>query len=105
MSLDEKGFVIVDKYQNTTAESIFAVGDVIGKLELTPVAIAAGRRLSERLFNGQTEAHLDYDLVPTVILRTHQLQRSVFQKKLQSQNMAKKKSKYIVHALHQCTLH
>ncbi|MGM2704427.1 FAD-dependent oxidoreductase, partial [Bacillus cereus group sp. Bce036] len=66
----EKGFVIVDKYQNTTAESIFAVGDVIGKLELTPVAIAAGRRLSERLFNGQTEAHLDYDLVPTVIF-TH----------------------------------
>lgn len=70
VSLDEKGFVIVDKYQNTTAESIFAVGDVIGKLELTPVAIAAGRRLSERLFNGQTEAHLDYDLVPTVIF-TH----------------------------------
>jgi glutathione reductase (NADPH) len=68
--LDEKGFIIVDKYQNTTDDSIFAVGDVIGKLDLTPVAIAAGRRLSERLFNGQSDAYLDYNLVPTVIF-TH----------------------------------
>ena len=70
VQLDEKGFIIVDKYQNTTADSIFAVGDVIGKLDLTPVAIAAGRRLSERLFNGQSDAYLDYHLVPTVIF-TH----------------------------------
>lgn len=70
VALDEKGFVVVDKYQTTTAENIFAVGDVIGKLDLTPVAIAAGRRLSERLFNGQTESYLDYTLVPTVIF-TH----------------------------------
>ncbi len=39
-----KGFIVVDKYQNTTDSHIFAVGDVIGKIELTPVAIAAGRR-------------------------------------------------------------
>jgi glutathione reductase (NADPH) len=70
VQLDEKGFIIVDKYQNTTDDSIFAVGDVIGKLDLTPVAIAAGRRLSERLFNGQSDAYLDYNLVPTVIF-TH----------------------------------
>lgn len=70
VTLDERGFIKVDKYQNTTAENIYAVGDVIGKLELTPVAIAAGRRLSERLFNGQTEAYLDYNLVPSVIF-TH----------------------------------
>ncbi len=70
VQLDEKGFIIVDKYQTTTADSIFAVGDVIGKLDLTPVAIAAGRRLSERLFNGQSDAYLDYNLVPTVIF-TH----------------------------------
>ncbi|EHI69386.1 putative glutathione-disulfide reductase [Streptococcus ictaluri 707-05] len=46
---------------------IYAVGDVNGKLALTPVAVAAGRRLSERLFNKQTDMKLDYDNVATVI--------------------------------------
>jgi glutathione reductase (NADPH) len=70
VQLDDKGFVKVDKYQNTTDPNIFAVGDVIGKIDLTPVAIAAGRRLSERLFNNQKNSYLDYHLVPTVIF-TH----------------------------------
>ena len=70
VTLNEKGFVIVDKYQNTTSEGVYAVGDVIGKIDLTPVAIAAGRRLSERIFNGKTEEFLDYENVPTVIF-TH----------------------------------
>ena len=46
---------------------MYAVGDVTGKLELTPVAIAAGRKLSDRLFGGDAEARLDYRNVPTVI--------------------------------------
>lgn len=70
VEVDGFGYIVVDKYQNTTAPGIYAVGDVIGKIELTPVAIAAGRRLSERLFNGQTEMYLDYHLVPTVVF-TH----------------------------------
>lgn len=70
VSLNEKGFVIVDKFQNTTSEGVYAIGDVIGKLDLTPVAIAAGRRLSERIFNGKSEEFLDYENVPTVIF-TH----------------------------------
>ena len=70
VTLNEKGFVIVDKYQNTTSEGVYAVGDVIGKIDLTPVAIAAGRRLSERVFNGKSEEFLDYENVPTVIF-TH----------------------------------
>lgn len=70
ISVTEAGYIEVDKFQNTTAKGIYAVGDVIGKLDLTPVAIAAGRRLSERLFNGQTDLYLDYNLVPTVIF-TH----------------------------------
>lgn len=64
------GHIKVDKYQNTTAKGVYAVGDVTGRIELTPVAIAAGRRLSERLFNGQTKAHLDYNTIPSVIF-TH----------------------------------
>jgi glutathione reductase (NADPH) len=43
------------------------VGDVTGRIPLTPVAIAAGRRLADRLFGGQPERRLDYDIVPTVI--------------------------------------
>src|SRR5690606_28559473 len=43
---DEAGFVAVDAYQNTTAPGVYAVGDVTGIAELTPVAIAAGRRLA-----------------------------------------------------------
>ncbi len=64
---DEKGYISVDKYQNTNVERVYAVGDNIGKVELTPVAVAAGRRLSERLFNNKPEEHLDYDNVATVV--------------------------------------
>ncbi|RDV24170.1 glutathione-disulfide reductase [Alteromonas aestuariivivens] len=62
-----QGYIEVDKYQNTHASGIYAVGDIIGKAELTPVAIKAGRLLSERLFNGQSEAHMDYSMIPTVV--------------------------------------
>ncbi|PRY83524.1 glutathione-disulfide reductase [Alkalibacterium olivapovliticus] len=64
------GYIEVDKYQNTTGDNIYAVGDVTGRIELTPVAIAAGRHLSERLFNDKENAHLDYSNIPTVIF-TH----------------------------------
>lgn len=65
--LTDKGYIQVDKYQNTTTEHIYAVGDVTGKFELTPVAIASGRRLSERLFNGKLDEHLEYENIPTVV--------------------------------------
>lgn len=63
----DNGFISVDEYQNTNVENIYALGDITGKAPLTPVAIAAGRRLSDRLFNEQTNAKLDYDLIPTVV--------------------------------------
>jgi len=63
-----RGFIKVDKYQNTNVPGIYAVGDIIeGGIELTPVAVAAGRRLSERLFNHKPNEHLDYNLVPSVV--------------------------------------
>ncbi|STO93393.1 glutathione oxidoreductase [Haemophilus pittmaniae] len=63
-----RGFIKTDKFQNTNVPGIYAVGDIIeGGIELTPVAVAAGRRLSERLFNGKPNEHLDYDLVPSVV--------------------------------------
>lgn len=64
---DPQGFIPVDAFQNTQASGIYAVGDVTAGPALTPVAIAAGRRLADRLFDAQTERHLDTHLVPTVI--------------------------------------
>lgn len=67
VALNERGFIQVDEYQNTTTSGIYALGDVSGEKELTPVAVKAGRTLSERLFNGKTDAKMDYELIPTVV--------------------------------------
>jgi glutathione reductase (NADPH) len=62
-----KGFIPTDDFQNTNVAGIYAVGDVTGRMPLTPVAIAAGRRLADRLFGAQPERHLEYEFIPTVI--------------------------------------
>lgn len=68
IKLNEKGHIAVDEYQNTNVENIYALGDVCDRgFELTPVAIAAGRRLSDRLFGGQKDAHLEYSNIPSVV--------------------------------------
>ena len=67
VTTDKAGFIDVDKFQNTKVDGVYAVGDVTAAAPLTPVAIAAGRRLAERLFNGKTNLHLDYQLIPTVV--------------------------------------
>lgn len=64
---DNRGYIVTDEFQNTSVSGVYAVGDVTGRAALTPVAIAAGRRLSERLFNGKVDLKLDYSLIPTVI--------------------------------------
>ena len=67
VTLNQRGFIQVDEYQNTVVDGIYALGDVTGEKELTPVAIKAGRTLSERLFNGRTSAKMDYTTIPTVV--------------------------------------
>lgn len=67
VKLDTHGYIEVDKFQNTSTEGVYAVGDNIGKIDLTPVAVKAGRILSERLFNGKHDLAMDYELVPTVV--------------------------------------
>ena len=67
VELTERGNVYSDAFENTSVPGIYALGDVTGKLDLTPVAVKAGRQLSERLFNNKADAKLDYTDVATVV--------------------------------------
>src|SRR5882724_9558605 len=70
VAIDAAGAIPTDAYQATNVAGIYAIGDVIGKLDLTPVAIAAGRRLADRLFGGMKDRKLDYENIATVLF-TH----------------------------------
>lgn len=63
------GYIDSNEYSETNLDGIYALGDVVGKVELTPMAIATGRRLADRLFGGPSfvNAKVSYDLVPTVV--------------------------------------
>lgn len=69
VKLNDQGYVVVDEFQNSSVDNIFALGDVTGQVELTPVAIAAGRRLAERLFGPPkfSAAKISYDNIPSVV--------------------------------------
>lgn len=64
---NQRGFIPTDKFQVTNVDNIFALGDATGRAPLTPIAIAAGRRLSDRLYNNMTDRHLDYSAIATVV--------------------------------------
>ncbi|MCC4590579.1 glutathione-disulfide reductase [Xanthomonas campestris pv. cannae] len=65
--LGDKHEIVVDDYQNTDVPGLYAIGDVAGKVGLTPVAIAAGRKLMDRVFGDRPQARLDYENVPSVV--------------------------------------
>jgi glutathione reductase (NADPH) len=67
LEIRANGIVPTDGYQNTNVPGIYAIGDITGRAPLTPVAIAAGRRLADRLFGGTLDAHVDYDNIPSVV--------------------------------------
>ena len=67
VSSRKSGHIVVDEFQNTNVKGVLALGDACGKVELTPMAIAAGRRVADRLFGGIPDAKAEYDLVPTVV--------------------------------------
>jgi glutathione reductase (NADPH) len=67
VELTDSGHIVVDEYQATAEPGVYAIGDVTGQAELTPVAIAAGRRLADRVFGGRPDRKLGYDIIPTVI--------------------------------------
>lgn len=67
VATDDRGYIKVDGFQSTGADGVYAVGDVTGRLALTPVAIAEARRLMDRVFGGEADARVDHDTVPTVV--------------------------------------
>lgn len=67
---DQRGFILTNKFQKTNIDNIYALGDATGRAPLTPVAIAAGRRLSDRLYNNMKNRRLSYENIPTVVF-TH----------------------------------
>ena len=67
IKITKSGHIEVDEFQTTSVPNVYAVGDVTGAAELTPVAIKAGRTLCERLFNNKPDLKMDYDLIPTVV--------------------------------------
>jgi len=67
LSTNDAGFIPVDQFQNSGVSGVYAIGDVTGQAALTPVAIAAGRRLADRLFGGKLDAKLDECNIPSVV--------------------------------------
>ena len=67
VDMDKSGFIPTDELQQTNVDTVYAIGDVTGSEALTPVAIAAGRRLADRLYGGMEGRHLEYRVIPTVI--------------------------------------
>ena len=67
VELDEKGFIRVDDQYQTTASSILAIGDVIGRVQLTPVALAEGMAVARRLFKPEQYRPVDYQNIPTAV--------------------------------------
>lgn len=67
VEVNQNGYIPCDLFQNTNQAHIFALGDITGRAPLTPVAIAAGRRLADRLYNAQPDRHVDYKNIATVV--------------------------------------
>lgn len=67
VTVERNGVIPVDEFENTNVKGIYAIGDITGKMALTPVAITAGRKLAERLFNNQPTSKVDYDNIPSVV--------------------------------------
>lgn len=67
MQVDDRGFVQVDASHRTEIENVFALGDITGRHMLTPVAIAAGRALSDHLFGDSKDFRFSYELIPSVV--------------------------------------
>lgn len=67
VELDDRGFIKVDEQYQTNTPSILAIGDVIGRVQLTPVALAEGMAVARRLFKADEYRPVDYRMIPTAV--------------------------------------
>ncbi|WP_144634132.1 glutathione-disulfide reductase [Bordetella genomosp. 13] len=67
VELDTQGFIMVDEEYRTAEPSIYALGDVINRVPLTPVALAEGMAIARRLFRPEEYRKVDYSLIPTAV--------------------------------------
>ncbi|MGX5219437.1 glutathione-disulfide reductase [Pseudomonas sp. S9] len=67
VKLDKRGYIEVDEHYKTTAQSVFAIGDVIGRVQLTPVALAEGMAVARQLFKADEYRSVDYQMIPTAV--------------------------------------
>ena len=67
IDVQKNGLITVDDFEQTSVDGVFAIGDITGRPQLTPVAIAAGRRLAARLYNDQPQWKMDYENIPSVV--------------------------------------
>ncbi|RON61624.1 glutathione-disulfide reductase [Pseudomonas fluorescens] len=67
VQLNDKGFIEVDEQYQTSEPSILALGDVIGRVQLTPVALAEGMAVVRRLFRPEQYRPVDYKMIPTAV--------------------------------------
>ena len=67
VKLDKRGFIEVDEQYQTSTPSILAIGDVIGRVQLTPVALAEGMAVARRLFKPEEYRKVDYRMIPTAV--------------------------------------
>eukprot|EP00054_Salpingoeca_dolichothecata_P016939 m.100457 g.100457 ORF g.100457 m.100457 type:complete len:466 (+) comp22228_c0_seq1:5-1402(+) len=67
ITLTKRGHIEVDENQNTSTPGVYALGDVCGRVELTPVAISTGRKLAHRLFEPKPESKQNWDFIPSVV--------------------------------------
>ncbi len=67
VTLTETGHIQVDEHFQTSVPSILAIGDVIGRVQLTPVALAEGMAVARRLFQPEQYRRVDYQMIPTAV--------------------------------------
>ena len=72
VKMGDKGEIVVDAYSRSSAESIYAVGDVTDRVNLTPVAIREGHAFADTVFGNKPTA-VDHELVPTAVFSTPEI--------------------------------
>ncbi len=104
LEVNGRGFIDVNDYHQTDVPNIYAIGDVTGQAQLTPVAIRAGRYLAERLYNNQPQLKMDLSKVPTVVFRIRRSEPLGWPNMMRAVNTVTTMFRSIHRCLHRCVM-